>query len=234
VARATVDTKPWEETQPLSKRDRMRADVLSRTPPWYSPWVHLAFPSLFGLSFIAIALAQLHDVRWYEWLFVPFVLALLNVNEWHIHRNILHRRSWPLEVLFWRHTPEHHVIFVRDDMAMRSTREFRLVLIPAYGIVAIFLSSLPITAALWFFVSHNVAAFWVACSMGYTVSYEWLHLSYHLPADHPIARSRAITWLRRQHAVHHTPELMQRWNFNVTVPFADWLLRTTYRGPLPG
>jgi hypothetical protein len=26
---------------------------------------------------------------------------------------------------------------------------------------------------------------------------------------------------------------MQRWNFNVTVPFADWLLRTTYRGPLP-
>jgi hypothetical protein len=26
---------------------------------------------------------------------------------------------------------------------------------------------------------------------------------------------------------------MQRWNFNVTVPFADWLLGTTYRGPVP-
>jgi len=228
-----VDTKPWEETQPLGKRDRLRGEVLERTPSWYNPWVHLAFPSFFGLAFIAIGLYQLHDVQWYEWALVPVILVLLNVNEWHIHRNMLHRRFWPLEVLFWRHTPEHHVIFVRDDMAMRSSSEFRLVLIPAYGIVAIFVTTLPITAALWFWVSHNVAALWVACSMGYVVSYEWLHLSYHLPASNPIARNGIITWLRQQHAVHHTPELMQRWNFNVTVPFGDWLLRTTYRGPLP-
>ena len=226
-----VDTKSWEITQPLNKRDRMRGEVLERTPPWYNPWVHLAFPSLFGLSFIAIALSQLHDVQWYEWALVPVILALLNVNEWHIHRNILHRRFWPLEVLFWRHTPEHHVIFVRDDMAMRSTGEFRLVLIPAYGIVAIFVTTLPITAALWFWVSHNVAALWVACSMGYVVSYEWLHLSYHLPASNPIARNKIITWLRHQHAVHHTPELMQRWNFNVTVPLWDLVRGTYYKTP---
>jgi hypothetical protein len=229
-----VDTKAWELTQPRSKRDRMRAEVLERTPSWYSPWLHLAFPSLFGLSFIALAASRLHDVRWYEWVFVPVALALINVNEWHIHRNILHRRTWPLEALFWRHTPEHHVIFVRDDMAMHSAREFRLVLIPSYGIVAIFATTLPITAALWFLVSHNVAALFVACSMGYVVSYEWLHLAYHLPASNPISRNRVITWLRQQHAVHHTPELMQRWNFNVTIPFGDWLLGTTYRGPLPG
>jgi hypothetical protein len=234
VARGKVDTKPFEATQPLARRDRVRAEVVARTPRWYSPWAHLGFPSLFGVSAMVLALDRLGDVAWWEWLFVPAVLALLNVNEWHIHRNILHRRTWPLEVLFWRHTPEHHVIFVRDDMAMRSTAEFRLVLIPAYGIVAIFVTTLPITAALWFLVSHNIAALWVACSMGYTVSYEWLHLAYHLPADNPIAKNRVIGWLRRQHAVHHTPELMQRWNFNVTVPFADWLLGTTYRGPLPG
>ena len=228
MAVARIDTKPWETTQPLGKRDRMRAEVLARTPWWYSEWVHLAFPSLFGLSFIALALGQLHDVRWYEWLFVPVVLALLNVNEWHIHRNVLHRRKWPLEVLFWRHTPEHHVIFVRDDMAMRSTKEFRLVLIPAYGIVAIFVTTLPITASLWFLVSHNAVALWVACSMGYTVAYEWLHLAYHLPAANPIARNRVVTTLRRQHAVHHTPELMQRWNFNVTIPLADWVLGTIH------
>jgi hypothetical protein len=230
VARAKVDTKPWEATLPLSKRDRLRAEVLERTPSWYNPWVHLGFPSLFGLLSIGIAIAQLHDVRWYEWLFIPTVLALLNVNEWHIHRNILHRRHWPLEVLFWRHTPEHHVIFVRDDMAMRATEEFRLVLIPFYGILAIFLSALPITAALWFFVSHNVALLWVASTMGYVVAYEWLHLAYHLPASNPIGRNPLIGWLRRHHAVHHTPELMQRWNFNVTVPLADWLLGTIHPG----
>ena len=159
---------------------------------------------------------------------MPLVLVLVNLNEWHIHRNVLHRRTWPLEILFWRHTPEHHVIFVRDDMAMRATEEFRLVLIPFYGILAIFLSALPITAALWFFVSHNVALLWVASTMGYVVAYEWLHLAYHLPASNPIGRNPLIGWLRRHHAMHHTPELMQRWNFNVTVPLADWLLGTIH------
>ena len=69
--------------------------------------------------------------------------------------------------------------------AMRANAEFRLVLIPFYGILAIFLSALPITAALWFLVSHNVALLWVATTMGYVVAYEWLHLSYHLPESNP-------------------------------------------------
>jgi hypothetical protein len=217
-------------TQPLARRDRVRAAAVAAIPRWYSPWGHLAFPSLFGIGLMAAALAGLERPTLLEWLTVPVVLVLVNLHEWHIHRNVLHRRTWPLEVLFWRHTPEHHVIFVREDMAMRATREFRLVLIPAYGIVAIFLTTLPITAALWWLVSANVACLWVATTMAYVVSYEWLHLSYHLPADSRIGRSAVIRRLRHHHAVHHTPELMQRWNFNVTVPLADWLLGTVYPG----
>jgi hypothetical protein len=224
-----TDTKPYEVTQPLARRDALRAELVARIPWWYSPWGHLAFPSLVGLGLIAAAIALLDRPSALELLTVPVVLVLVNLHEWHIHRNILHRRSWPLEVLFWRHTPEHHVVFVRDDMAMRSTREFRLVLIPFYGILAIFVTTLPITAALWVLVSRNVALLWVASTMGYVVAYEWLHLAYHLPATNPIGRSRLIALLRRHHAVHHTPELMQRWNFNVTVPLADWLLGTIWR-----
>ena len=223
-----VDTGRYETTQPLAKRDRLRAAAVAATPWWYSEWGHLAFPSVVGLGLIAASIALLDRLTPRELLTVPIVLVLSNLNEWHIHRNILHQRTWPLEVLFWRHTPEHHVIFVRDDMAMRSTREFRLVLIPFYGILALFVALLPITATLWFFVSHNVALLWVACTMGYVVAYEWLHLSYHLPESHPIGRNALIRVLRRHHAMHHTPELMQRWNFNVTVPLADWLLGTVY------
>jgi hypothetical protein len=231
---ARTDTRPYEVTQPLVRRDALRAALVARIPWWYSPWGHLAFPSVVGLGMIATAIALLDRPSPLELLTVPVVLVLVNLNEWHIHRNVLHRRSWPLEVLFWRHTPEHHVVFVRDDMAMRSTREFRLVLIPFYGILAIFVTTLPITAALWFLVSHNVALLWVAATMGYVVAYEWLHLAYHLPATNPIGRSRLVAILRRHHAVHHTPELMQRWNFNVTVPLADWLLGTIWRGGAPG
>jgi hypothetical protein len=225
-----TDTHKWEVTQPPSRREQVRVRAVAGIPSWYSPWGHLAFPSLVGFGLIACAAALLEHPTPLELAFVPLVLALINFNEWHIHRNILHRRFWPLEVLFWRHTPEHHVIFVRDDMAMRSTREFRLVLIPFYGILAIFVTTLPITAALWFFVSSNLALLWVAATMGYVVAYEWLHLAYHLPESNPIGRNRLIRWLRGHHAMHHTPELMQRWNFNVTVPFADWLLGTIYRG----
>jgi Fatty acid hydroxylase superfamily len=225
-----TDTREWEITQPAPRREWVRACAVAAIPWWYSPWGHLAFPSLVGLGMIGCAVILLVDPRPLELLFVPVVLVLVNLNEWQIHRNILHRRSWPLEILFWRHTPEHHVIFVRDDMAMRSPREFRLVLIPFYGILAIFVTTLPITAALWFLVSHNVALLWVASTMGYVVAYEWLHLAYHLPESNPIGRTRLIRRLRRHHAMHHTPELMQRWNFNVTVPLADWVLGTTYRG----
>jgi hypothetical protein len=223
-------TAAWEVTQPLPRRDRVRAEAVARTPRWYSPWVHLAFPSLFGLVAVVLAVVLLDRPSALEVAAVPVVLVLVNFNEWHVHRTVLHRRRWPLEVLFWRHTPEHHVIFVRDDMAMRSRREFRLVLIPFYGIVAIFVTTLPITAALWAVVSPNVAALWVASTMGYTVAYEWLHLAYHLPPESRIGRSRVIARLRRHHAIHHTPELMQRWNFNVTVPLADWVLGTVHRG----
>jgi hypothetical protein len=225
-----TDTQEWEITQPAPRRERVRAKAVAAIPWWYSPWGHLAFPSLVGLGMIACAMTLLENPRPLELLFVPLVVVLLNLNEWHIHRNILHQRTWPLELLFWRHTPEHHVIFVRQDMAMRATREFRLVLIPFYGILAIFVTALPLTAALWFYVSHNVALLWVASTMGYVVAYEWLHLAYHLPESNPIGRTRLIRRLRRHHAMHHTPELMQRWNFNVTVPLADWVLGTTYRG----
>lgn len=225
-----TDTRAWEVTQPAGKREQVRARAVAAIPRWYSPWGHLAFPSLVGLGLIAAAMALLDRPSPLELLVVPLVLVLVNFNEWHIHRNVLHRRTWPLEVLFWRHTPEHHVIFVRDDMAMRSTREFRLVLIPFYGILAIFVTTLPITALLWVLVSPNVALLWVASTMGYVVAYEWLHLAYHLPESTPVGRNPLIRWLRGHHGMHHTPELMQRWNFNVTVPLADWLLGTVYRG----
>jgi len=219
-----------EITQPLARRDALRAKAVAEMPWWYNPWAHLAFPSAVGLTAIALSIWLIRDLRPIELLTVPIVFLLVNLNEWHVHRNILHRRFWPLEVLFWRHTPEHHVIYVCDDMAMRSTQEFRLVLIPSYGIVAIFITALPITIALAMLVSRNVACLWVATTMGYVVAYEWLHLSYHLPADSRVGRSPIIGMLRRHHAWHHTPELMQHWNFNVTVPVADWILRTTHPG----
>ena len=32
--------------------------------------------------------------------------------------------------------------------------------------------------------------------------------------------------------LNHAPELMQNWNFNVTIPLWDWVRRTIYRGTI--
>ena len=69
----------------------------------------------------------------------------------------------------------------------------------------------------------------VATFAMYVVTYEWLHLAYHLPPDGPIGRLAPVRWLRRHHAAHHRPALMQKWNFNITLPLWDWLRGTIYR-----
>lgn len=219
---------------PSSRREELRARLVAEIPSWYSPWLHLAFPSLIGLGVMASCLWLVRDLRAVELLAVPATFVVINAGEWRIHRDLLHKRTPPLTVLYDRHTPQHHMIFVTDDMAMRSAREFRLVLIPAYGIVAAAFGALPIPAALWLgFGLRNPALLFMATTMAYVVSYEWLHLSYHVPSTSAIGRNPLIARLRRHHAVHHAPELMQKWNFNVTVPLWDWLRRTIYRGPLP-
>jgi sterol desaturase/sphingolipid hydroxylase (fatty acid hydroxylase superfamily) len=204
--------------------------MLSRVPRWYSPWGHLAFPALAGLALVAFALSRIQDLRAWQLAFVPVFLVVGNALEWHAHRGLLHRRVRFLEVLYVRHTPQHHGVFTSEDMAIRSARELKLVLLPAFGVLAIILVSLPVAFVLASLGQANLAALWVASAVAYVLSYEWLHLAYHLPDSHPVGRLRAIRWLRRHHQLHHAPHLMQRWNFNVTLPLWDHLRGTVHRG----
>ena len=160
---------------------------------------------------------------------MPIVYVISNAAEWRAHKDLLHRRTPPLHVLYDRHTPQHHMVFVTSDLEVRNTREFRLVLIPFYGVLAILSVTVPVAIALTLGGLRNVGALFVATTTFYVLSYEWLHLSYHLPRTSFIGRLGIIRVLRRHHATHHHPVLMQKWNFNVTVPLWDWVRGTTYR-----
>ncbi|MEA2625880.1 MAG: hypothetical protein QOD06_1925 [Candidatus Binatota bacterium] len=215
----------------VDERERLRAELLARVPSWYLPWLHLAIPSAFAIAVVASALAGLDDVTGWELLAVPLTYVITNANEWRIHRDLLHRRSPVAPLLYTRHTPEHHALYVAGDMQMRDRREFRLVLIPAYGLFLIFASLAPVAGALWLIVGRNVALLYTATAMAYALLYEWLHLAYHLPPESPIGRVRAVSFLRRHHEIHHDPRLMRHWNFNVTVPLWDWVRGTLIKDP---
>ncbi len=209
-------------------RHALRKQVLAEMPSWYSPFGHFLFPALVGLATIGVCLHHVKGLRALELLAIPFTLVLSNAIEWHAHRDVLHKRTRVIPILFDRHTPVHHKLFSSDDMAITDWRELRNVLLPSFGVLAILSLQLPLLAVALSFGLRNVALLFLATSMGYVLAYEWLHLAYHLPADSFVGRRTTVRWLRRHHALHHDHKLMQRWNMNVTLPLWDWLRGTVY------
>jgi hypothetical protein len=209
-------------------RTAMRAKVIAEMPRWYSPVAHFAFPALCGLGVIAGCAHFVRNLHPLELLTIPLTLLFSNAVEWHAHRDVLHKRSGLMPILYERHTPVHHKLFTTVDMAITDWRELRNVMLPAFGVLAILSMQLPLLGLALFFGLRNVALLFMATSMAYVLMYEWLHLAYHLPVDSFIGRRRIIRWLARHHALHHDPKLMQRWNMNVTVPLWDWLSGTIY------
>jgi hypothetical protein len=210
-----------------SLRERVRAELLAAIPRSYSPALHLGLTSLTALGTLAAALAMLRRPSPLEWLAVPATLLLANGLEWRAHKSVLHRRLPFAPVLYDRHTPQHHVVYRHDDMAIRDRREFKLVLIPAFGVAAIVTITAPFALLAGLLLGRNVAWLLLATSAVYVALYEWSHLSYHLPPTSWVGRRKLVRVLREHHRRHHHPALMQRWNFNVTVPLFDWLHRST-------
>lgn len=232
VKEAREASKQGRDLDPV-KREALRRRAVDAIPAWYSPWGHVLGPALFGIGAIVVAALLIRDLVWWELFIVPVTFLASNAVEWRAHKMVLHRRTPGLTVLYDRHTPVHHMIFITDDMACRSRREWRLVLIPAFGVAMVILMNIPVVAGLALLGQRNIAALYGITAVGYVLSYEWLHLAYHLPPDHPIGKLRVVAALRRHHALHHSPRLMQKWNFNVTFPIWDWVRGTIWKGESP-
>jgi hypothetical protein len=220
---------PRESPLPNEQREALRTRLTSEVSRFYNPYVHLLLPAFFGIAVIAAAVLAIQDLHPLELLTIPIVYVLSSAVEWRAHRDLLHKRSKLAPQLYDQHTPRHHMLFITDDMAVRSTREWRYVLIPAYGIIALVTGNTLIASAIWYLGQHNVAALYLISVTGFVLSYEWLHLSYHLPHGNPIGELAIIKKLRRHHALHHDPRNMQRWNFNVTVPLWDFVRGTVFK-----
>lgn len=200
--------------------------MLEKIPGWYSPWGHLAGTIGVGVFTLALALPRVHGTRLLDWLVVPVAFVFSNLVEWLAHRHLMHHRRRPFVVLFDRHTPEHHRVFRYENMAIESARELRLVLIPAVGVLGIVLLAVPAALAAALVSNANVGWLFLMTSAAYVVGYELSHLAYHLPESSLVYRLPLLRALREHHARHHIPGLMQKANFNVTIPLGDFLFGT--------
>lgn len=201
----------------LAMRERFRAE----TPPGYQPLLHLAMPLLVGLPVIAWCVAGLEGPGLRDMAVVPATWVAAIATEWRIHRDLLHRRAPPLEVLYEAHTVSHHAMYVEGAMAISSLSEVRGILFPPWATAAAAIGTAPIAWLLGQVLGGDAGRLFWATSLAYLITYEALHLSFHLPRAHPIRRLRVIARLSRNHTRHHDPRRMQRKNFGVTSTLWD-------------
>lgn len=202
--------------------------------PRYSGWLHLACTTSGSTAVIVLAASRLLQVRPIEWLLLPAFLLLSNLGEYLGHRIPMHHRRRGIGPVFKRHTLQHHRFFVTNAMECESPRDFKIVLFPPVMLL-FFVGGMAVPIAILFHlvVSANAGYLFIIVAVGHFLGYEWLHFIFHLPMGHPAARLPLVAQLRRHHEVHHDPTLMTRWNFNLTLPIADWLLHTRYRSDHP-
>jgi hypothetical protein len=217
-----TDEKAFKDAR---SRDAYREELSGEIPRWYSPLGHVA--ATFGAGALAIGAAaiKVKAPLLSELTTIPLVLVLSNFGEWQIHKRLLHRKIWPLQTLYKQHTAHHHRIYRYRDMEIRGNREIKFVLIPAVGVAGVIILAVAPAALLSLLVSSNVGWLFFGTTAAYIIAYEGTHLLYHLP-ESVTGSSRLVRFLKEHHARHHDPRLMQKWNFNVTLPLADWVLRT--------
>lgn len=199
-------------------------------PSDYSPVIFFGTTNLAGAGIVAAAAWQLEAVAPLEWLIVPAAFLFSNAVEYFIHRGPLHHKQEPLEIMFKRHTLLHHDYFRHDDMAIARRQEVVAVVFPYWAIGFVLAGALVPYALLLMVATPNAAHLFVVTAIAYYLLYEWLHLVYHLPDTVWIGRFGLVRRLRQHHRIHHHTRLMQRFNFNITFPIFDALLRTTYAG----
>lgn len=208
-------------------RERYRRE---HVPPRYKGWLHILFTFGVGGCVLLACIAQLEQVRPLEWLTVPLSFLYANLAEYWGHRGPMHHLKRGLRLVYERHTRQHHRFFTHEAMPIDELRDLRAVLFPPV-LMTFFIAAfaLPAGLLLAWLASPNVAWLFGATSLGYFLNYEFLHLAYHLPPGHALARLPLIGRLERLHRTHHDPALMTRCNFNITYPIGDALFGTLRR-----
>lgn len=199
-------------------------------PRGYRGSTHLLFTFGVGGAVLLLCLAQLHAVQALEWLTVPLALVYANLAEYLGHRFPMHRPFRGLGLVYKRHSGQHHRFFTDEAMLIDNRRDLRAVLFPPLLVIFFFgLFGVPVWFVLAWLLSANVAWLFIASGLAYFLNYEVLHLAYHLPEDHWLARQGLVRRLRWLHRLHHDHALMAHANFNITYPVCDWLFGTLRR-----
>jgi len=182
---------------------------------------------------LAIGIRLSFGAAAWQWAMLPVFWLVANVFEWTMHRFPMHRPLQP-RILYTNHAIHHHRAFDGPAQEIRTLRDLSVVMMPWYTLVFVFVMASPIAVVAALLGGTPLAGVFLVSAVLYFLMYEVIHTLHHLSAVQlqriPFGTSRAVAALRAQHHAHHQLRRMTEINFNVTFPFADWLLGTFERG----
>jgi sterol desaturase/sphingolipid hydroxylase (fatty acid hydroxylase superfamily) len=203
----------------------------TRVQSWYRGRVHFLGCNLMLGGMAAGLLSQIHHWGAAEWCMVPLAFLYSNVMEYWAHRIPLHVPTPGLKVAYKAHGIQHHRFYTAEHMAAETPLDWHVVLfhpISYLGFIGILGG--PPGLAIWAYLGAGPALAFETAALLYFLTYEWMHLIYHLPQSSLLGRIPGMAYLREHHLRHHDMRLMSKWNFNITFPIFDRVFGTTFHG----
>ena len=215
---------------PMTERQRKyRENYRQRVAGWYNGWLHIALIYIIGFTALYVYLANLNEVRWWEYLTVPVVFMFANFFEWWIHRYVMHRPSnFPVfRAIYSRHTMMHHQFFTEQEMRFADHRDWRVTFFPPYALVVFTFMSIPPAIIFGLLISPNVGWLLISTTTSMYLIYEFMHFCCHVDENAFVRILPFVNTIRRHHTAHHNQSIMMERNMNLTIPIMDALMGTS-------
>jgi hypothetical protein len=214
--------------QQTERQRAFRRQYVDQISPWYNGLVHIGVMYAAGISAIWWCVSHMQGATW-EWLLVVPVAIAGNFVEWGMHKFVMHRLVdvFALRAIYDRHTRQHHQYFTDGDPTIGTIREFRIVFFPWRVLIV-----LAVMGSLFGWIAAQLinanAGYVVFVTMiGHYMVYETFHFCCHIPENSWLRHVPLVNTIRRHHAAHHNMGIMMHVNMNLTLPIADWAMKTS-------
>jgi hypothetical protein len=216
-------------TAMTERQRKYRENYRTRVAGWYNGWLHIALIYIIGFTALYVYLANLNDVRWWEYLTIPVVFMFANFFEWWIHRYVMHRPSnFPVfRAIYSRHTMMHHQFFTEQEMRFADHHDWRVTFFPPYALVVFTFMSIPPAIIFGLLISPNVGWLLITTTTSMYLIYEFMHFCCHVDENAFVRHMPFVNTIRRHHTAHHNQSIMMERNMNLTFPIMDALMGTS-------
>lgn len=211
------------------RQRKYRATYRERVVGWYNGWLHVVLIYTIGFTALYVYLANVHDVRWWEYLTIPVVFLIANFFEWAVHRFVMHRPSNVplLRAVYSRHTLMHHQFFTEEEMRFADHHDWRVTFFPPYALVVFTLMSIPPAIVAGLGISANTGWLLIATTTSMYLIYEFMHFCCHVEENAFVRNMPFVNTIRRHHTAHHNQSIMMERNMNLTFPVMDYVFGTS-------